>query len=67
MPYSKFTRSKAVEDFDLTIEEGDRFLPDIPVVEPTPLLRDTLKDTLPWAILAEQRQDQRRGQRKSPV
>ena len=50
MPYSKFTLSKAVEDFDLTIEEGDRFLPNIPEVEPTPLLRDTLKDTLPWAI-----------------
>lgn len=50
MPYSTFTLRKAVEDFDLTIEEGDRFLPNIPGVEPTPLLRDTLKDTLPWAI-----------------
>lgn len=50
MPYRKFTLSKAVEDFGLTIEEGDRFLPDIPAVEPTSLLRDTLSDTLPWAI-----------------
>ena len=50
MPYSKFTLSKAVEDFDLTIVEGDRFLPPIPPVEPTPLLREILKDTVPWAI-----------------
>ncbi|MDB9534308.1 hypothetical protein PN451_00350 [Dolichospermum planctonicum CS-1226] len=29
MPYSKFTLSKAVDDFQLTIVEGDRFLPEI--------------------------------------
>ncbi|MGB7712032.1 MAG: hypothetical protein WBL95_21295 [Microcoleus sp.] len=28
MPYSKFTLSKAVEDFHLTIIEGSRFLPE---------------------------------------
>ena len=50
MPYSKFTLSKAVEDFQLTIVEGERFLPDIPPVTPTQLLQDILKETLPWAI-----------------
>ncbi|QLE45946.1 hypothetical protein FD723_37580 (plasmid) [Nostoc sp. C052] len=40
MPYSKFTLSKAVEDFHLTIVEGDRFLPDIPSVTPTALLQE---------------------------
>ncbi|MEM9219044.1 MAG: hypothetical protein AAGD25_32515 [Cyanobacteria bacterium P01_F01_bin.150] len=50
MPYSKFSLSKAVEDFDLTIVEGQRFLPAIKPVAPTSLLRDTLQDTLPWAI-----------------
>ncbi|WP_293142840.1 MULTISPECIES: hypothetical protein [unclassified Microcoleus] len=50
MPYSKFTLSKAVEDFNLTIIEGARFLPEIAPVTPSPLLRDTLKETIPWAI-----------------
>lgn len=50
MPYSKFTLSKAVEDFQLTIVEGDRFFPEISPVYPTALLKDTLKETLPWAI-----------------
>ncbi|NET47961.1 MAG: hypothetical protein F6K09_04375 [Merismopedia sp. SIO2A8] len=50
MPYSKFSLSRAVEDFDLTIIEGQRFLPAIDPVAPTPLLSDTLQDTLPWAI-----------------
>lgn len=50
MPYSKFTLSKVVEDFQLTLSEGDRFLPDIAPVEPGALLRETLKETLPWAI-----------------
>lgn len=50
MPYSKFTLSKAVEDFQLTIFEEERFLPKIPPVTPTLLLQDTLRETLPWAI-----------------
>jgi hypothetical protein len=50
MPYSKFTLSKAVEDFRLTIIEGPRFLPEISPVTPSPLLQDTLKETIPWAI-----------------
>ncbi|WP_445241374.1 hypothetical protein [Microcoleus vaginatus] len=35
MPYSKFTLSKAVEAFDLTIVEGTRFLPEISPVTPS--------------------------------
>ncbi len=50
MPYSKFTLSKAVDDFNLTIIEGSRFLPEIAPVTPSPLLRDTLRETIPWAI-----------------
>ncbi len=50
MPYSKFTLSKAVEDFNLTIVEGARFLPEIAPVTPSLLLQDTLKETIPWAI-----------------
>ena len=50
MPYSKFTLSKAVEDFHLTIIEGSRFLPEILPVTPSPLLQDILKETIPWAI-----------------
>ncbi len=38
MPYSKFTLSKAVEDFQLTIIEGDRFLPEITAVNPNSLM-----------------------------
>ncbi|MEG3847292.1 hypothetical protein QT971_18030 [Microcoleus sp. herbarium19] len=50
MPYSQFTLSKAVEDFNLTIVEGARFLPEIGPVTPSLLLQDTLKETIPWAI-----------------
>ncbi len=50
MPYSKFTLSKAVDDFQLTIVEGDRFLPEISPFNPSSLLKDTLKETLPWAV-----------------
>ena len=50
MPYSKFTLSKAVEDFHLTIIEGARFLPEILPVTPSVLLQDILKETIPWAI-----------------
>ncbi|MGK7899995.1 MAG: hypothetical protein AB4352_01025 [Hormoscilla sp.] len=50
MPYSKFTLSKAIEDFQLTLLEGDRFLGEATAVNPSALLQDTLKETVPWAI-----------------
>lgn len=33
MPYSKFTLSQAVDNFQLTIIEGDRFLPGLDSTE----------------------------------
>jgi hypothetical protein len=50
MPYSKFTLSKVVDDFQLTIREGDRFFQNVPTVKPSSLLEEILKETLPWAI-----------------
>jgi hypothetical protein len=50
MPYSKFTLNKAVADFQLSIAEGPRFIPEIPLIAPSLLLQETLKETLPWAI-----------------
>ncbi len=52
MPYGKFSLSKAVNDFNLTLIEGDRFLPEISssAIHPSALLRETLKETVPWAI-----------------
>lgn len=50
MPYSQFTLSKVVEDFNITIKEGSRFLPEINPITPTPLLQEILKETVPWAI-----------------
>jgi hypothetical protein len=50
MPYSKFTIGKAVEDFDLTIIEGEQFVRDIPPISPSPFLQELLKETVPWAI-----------------
>ncbi|MEO0407959.1 MAG: hypothetical protein AAF289_11465 [Cyanobacteria bacterium P01_A01_bin.135] len=50
MPYSKFKLSRVVEAFQLSIAEGERFFPEILPVEPTPLLRETLMETVPWAI-----------------
>ena len=38
MPYSQFTLSRAVDDFNLTIVEGQRFFPEIPPIPPTSLL-----------------------------
>lgn len=50
MPYSRFTLSKVVEDFQLTIVESDRFVPEVSPINPTALLKDILKETVPWAI-----------------
>jgi hypothetical protein len=50
MPYSKFTLARAIEDFDLNLIEGSRFLPVIPPVTPSSLLQEILKETIPWAI-----------------
>ena len=50
MPYSKFTLSRAVEDFDLTIREEPNLFAAVPPVSPTPLLREILVENVPWAV-----------------
>jgi len=50
MSYREFTWSKAKQDFNLKTVEGERFLPEIPAVQPSALLQDTLKRGVPWAI-----------------
>ncbi|MGF1535325.1 MAG: hypothetical protein ACFB4J_02405, partial [Elainellaceae cyanobacterium] len=50
MSYREFTWAKAKQDFDLTTVEGQRFFPPLPEVTPSPLLQETLKRNVPWAI-----------------
>jgi hypothetical protein len=50
MPYSKFTLSRAVEDFGLTVQEEPNLFAAIPPVLPTPLLREILVENIPWAV-----------------
>ncbi len=50
MPYSKFTLSRAVEDFELTVREESNLFAAIDPVVPTPLLREILMENVPWAV-----------------
>jgi hypothetical protein len=50
MPYSKFTLSRAVEDFELTVREESNLFAGIQPVDPTPLLSEILSENLPWAV-----------------
>jgi hypothetical protein len=50
MPYSKFTLSRAVEDFNLTVKEESNLFAAISPVVPTPLLREILVENVPWAV-----------------
>ncbi|MEM9004387.1 MAG: hypothetical protein AAGE59_12795 [Cyanobacteria bacterium P01_F01_bin.86] len=50
MAYRDFTWSKAKRDFGLKTVEGDRFFPVLPEVQPSTLLRETLRRNIPWAI-----------------
>jgi hypothetical protein len=50
MPYSKFTLSRAVEDFELTVREEANLFAGIEPVVPTSLLREILVENVPWAI-----------------
>ncbi|NER00162.1 MAG: hypothetical protein F6K30_26270 [Cyanothece sp. SIO2G6] len=48
MAYSQFKTIRSVKQaFDLTVVEGDRFLPELSPVEPSAILQDYLADTLP--------------------
>jgi hypothetical protein len=50
MPYSKFTLSRAVADFNLTVQEGPDMFQGIPPIAPSPFLQELLVDTVPWAV-----------------
>lgn len=48
MAYSQFkTISSAKTAFNLTVIEGDRFLPPIAAIEPSPILSGYLQESLP--------------------
>jgi hypothetical protein len=50
MPYSKFTLSRAVEDFELTVCEESNLFSTVQPVTPTPLLKELLTENVPWAV-----------------
>lgn len=50
MPYNKFTLRKVVEGFSLQIVGDGTFIPELELVAQSELLRETLADSLPWAI-----------------
>ncbi len=50
MPYSKFTLSRVVEDFELIVREESNLFAAIDPVNPTPLLQEILLENVPWAI-----------------
>lgn len=50
MAYSDFTLRKVKQSFGLTAVEGDRFLPEVEPIAPSPILAGLLEDTVPWAI-----------------
>ena len=50
MSYREFTWAKAKQDFALKTVEGSPFIGDIPTIQPTTLLAETLKRNIPWAI-----------------
>jgi hypothetical protein len=44
MPYSQFTLSRVVTDFNLTVKEGPNLFCDIPPVPPSALLQELLTE-----------------------
>jgi hypothetical protein len=49
MPYSKFTLSRAVEDFELTVQEESNLFALVQPVAPTALRQELLTENVPWA------------------
>ncbi|BAY21559.1 hypothetical protein NIES2100_13140 [Calothrix sp. NIES-2100] len=49
MSYSDFSLSKVKSEFNLTIVENERFLPETPPVEPSSYLKEALSEGLPLA------------------
>jgi hypothetical protein len=50
MAYSDFSIRKVKEELNLTLVEGERFIPNIPLIAPSPYLADFLAESLPLAI-----------------
>jgi hypothetical protein len=50
MPYSKFTLSRAVADFNLTVQEGPGIFQGISPIAPSAFLQELLIDSIPWAV-----------------
>lgn len=50
MAYRQFSIRRARQDFNLVIHEGKRFLPEVEPIEPSPLLKAFLEESLPIAI-----------------
>lgn len=50
MPYSQFTLRQVRQDFQLTLQEGGRFLPETPLVEPDSLLHQELAEGVPLVL-----------------
>jgi hypothetical protein len=50
MSYKDFSWKKAKKDFNLTTVEGERFLPETPLVNASPELDYLLAQNIPWAI-----------------
>ena len=50
MAYSDFTLRKVRLDLGITIQEGDRFLPDLPLIQPDRWLQEALEEGLPLVL-----------------
>jgi hypothetical protein len=50
MAYSDFTLRKVRSELGITIQEGDRFLPDLPLISPDHGLQEALEEGLPLVL-----------------
>lgn len=50
MSYKEFNWIKVKTEFGLTTIEGDRFLPEIEPIVPSPVLQASLERGIPWAV-----------------
>ena len=50
MPYDNFSLSRVKREFNLTTVENQRFIPEIPAIEPSFYLKEALSEGLPLAI-----------------
>ena len=55
MAYSQFSLSKVKQEFSLTTVEGVRFFPDIPPIDPSRLLTETLTENMPLAAVGSEK------------